>query len=108
MPSADAIGPDARINRPPPRSRVPPTIPSTTETVLRVRRDGEVVDSIGSTSQRPLEERQAHVLPAVNVPMGVFQLLLHVSNVLVEELPVQGPCAPNQVVLVLRPPIAVH
>src|SRR2546425_2797766 len=108
IPSEDAIGPVARINRPTPRSRAPPTIPRAMEMVLGVRRDGEVGDSIGSTPQRFPEERQAHVVPVVDVGVGVLELLVDVSDVPVEELPVQGPCAPDQVELVLRPAVDVH
>src|SRR2546425_3128668 len=105
----DAIGPVARINRPTPRSSAPPTIPRTMETRLRVRRDGEGGDiSIGSTSQRLPEERQAHVVPVVDVGVGVFELTVDVSDVPVEELPVQGPGTPDQVELILRPAVDVH
>src|SRR6266705_4295369 len=108
IPFEDAIGPVARTNRPTARSRVPPTIPRTTETVLGVRRDGEVGDSIGSTPQRLPEERQAHIVPVVDVGVGVFELSVDVSDVPVEELPVQGPRTPDQVELVLRPAVDVH
>src|SRR2546428_11802428 len=105
----DAIGPVARINRPTPRSSAPPTIPRTMETRLRVRRDGEGGDiSIGSTSQRLPEERQAHVVPAFDVGVGVFELTGGVSDVPVGGLPVQGPGTPDQVGLILRPAGDVH
>src|SRR3989442_425321 len=105
----DAIGPVARINRPTPRSSAPPTIPRTMETRLRVGRDGQGGHiPIGSTSQRLPEERQAHVVRVVDVGVGVFELTVDVSDVPVEELPVQGPGTPDQVELILRPAVDVH
>src|SRR2546428_9874617 len=94
----DAIGPVARINRPTPRSSAPPTIPRTLETRLRVRRDGEGGDiSIGSTSQRLPEERQAHVVPPVEAGAGVFELTVDGGDWPVAGFPVQGPSTPHQV-----------
>src|SRR3989442_12093125 len=78
------------------------------ETVLGVRLTADVSGCMVSGLQRFPDQRQAYVIPAVDVGMGVLELLVHVSDPPVEELPVQGASPPDQVELVLRPTIDVH
>src|SRR5947209_20484178 len=106
--SVEAIGEVARIKRPTPRSMAPPAIPRTMEIVLGVRRAADVSGCMVSALQRFPEQREAHVVPIVDVGMGVLELLVHVSDPPVEELSVQRARPPDQVELVLRPAVDVH
>src|SRR3989449_4789392 len=106
--SVETIGAVARIQRPTPMSRAPPAIPKTMETVLGVRRVVDISGCMVSGPQRFPDQRQAHVIPVVDVGMGVLELLVHVSDPPVEQLPVQGARPPDQVELVLGPAVDVH
>src|SRR2546425_2815175 len=106
--SVEAIGEVARIRRPTPRSRAPPAIPRTMETVLGVRRAADVSGCMVSGLQRLPDQGQAHVVPIVDVGMRVLELFVHVPDPAVEELPVQRARPPDQVELILRPAIDVH
>src|SRR5438128_291029 len=106
--SVEAIGEFARIKRPTTRSRAPPAIPRTMETVLGVRPAADVSGCMVSSLQRFPEERQAHVVPVVDVRVRVLELFVHVADPAVEELPVQRARPPDQVELVLRSAVDVH
>src|SRR3989442_2255093 len=85
--SVEAIGELARIKRPTPRSRAPPAIPRTMETVLGVRPAADVSGCMVSSLQRFPEERQAHVLPVVDVRVRVLELFVHLADPAVAGLP---------------------
>src|SRR5947208_5307018 len=63
--------------------------------------------AIDSLPERLRQERQADVIPIVDIGVRVVELTVHVRDAPVPELLVQDPGAPDQVVLVLRPAVDV-